>query len=580
MNEACDAICVHNLCFRYAESERCVLNGIDLRIAMGETVLLLGPSGSGKSSLALALTGLIPQRIPGDMTGEVIIAGHNSATTPLATLCTQAGIVMQDPASQMVMPRVDEEIAFGLENLGLARNEMEQRIEIILAQTGLTALRRAWIDLLSSGQQQRVALTAVLALSPKILILDEPTASLDPAGATAFFEVLHAWQSATGATVVIIEHRLDLVLPLVDRVVVLNRQGELLGEGAPHSFFHTHATQLAVEGIWLPATVRLRLALGQQGQVLPPLPLDVDNAAGVLQAVALNPVLLPPGSQTLSQPPLIHLEQLRFRYGNGPEVLHGIDLQVSQGDFLALVGSNGSGKSTLASHLVGLFTPQSGKCQILGQRITPRNAPTLPQQVGYVFQNPEHQFVAEQVADEIAFSMRGRWHDDEVQRRVDYLLAQFNLAAYAEANPFTLSWGQKRRLSVATMVALDQPILILDEPTLGQDRQNVDTLMALLQQLNQQGTTIILITHDMELVADVARTVAVLHQGELLYHGTVRDLFTQHSFTQHSFTQHNFTQHSVLAVAQLELPPLARLGHHLRRNDLLTVADWVAAMAG
>ena len=563
MNKVCDAICVHNLHFRYAESERCVLHGIDLRIAAGESVLLLGPSGSGKSSLALALTGLIPQRIPGEMTGEVIIAGHDSATTPLATLCTHIGIVMQDPASQMVMPRVDEEIAFGLENLGLTREEMEQRIETVLAQTGLSALRRAWIDRLSGGQQQRVALAAVLALSPKILILDEPTASLDPAGATAFFEALRAWQETTGATVVIIEHRLDLVLPLVDRVVALNRQGRLLGEGAPHSFFHTHATQLSAEGIWLPAMVRLRLALGEQGHVLPPLPLDVDEAAEVLQTVALKPAQPTPVVQTLAQPSSIHLEQLRFRYGNGPEVLHGIDLQMSPGDFLALVGSNGSGKSTLARHLVGLLTPQSGKYHILGQHITLRNAPSLPQQVGYVFQNPEHQFVAEQVADEIAFSMRGRWHNNEVQRRVDQLLAQFKLTAHAEVNPFTLSWGQKRRLSVATMVALDQPILLLDEPTLGQDQQNVETLMALLQQLNQQGVTIVLITHDMELVAEVARTVAVLHQGELLYHGTVRDLFTQPT---------------LLATSQLELPPLARLGHHLHRHDLLTVADWVAAM--
>jgi energy-coupling factor transport system ATP-binding protein len=368
---------------------------------------------------------------------------------------------------------------------------------------------------------------------------------------------------------VLIEHRLELVLPLVDRVVALNRQGRLLGEGAPQSFFHMHAAQLVAEGIWLPATVRLQLALGQAGVALPPLPLTPDAAAAVLRAhIQQAPPLrhAPSGVDEMtpaSQPPAIQAEDLAFHYATGPAVLRGITLQAAQGDFLALVGSNGAGKSTLARLLIGLLTLQAGRLHILGRRVTARNARRLPQQVGYVFQNPEHQFVSETVADEIAFSLRGHLPNERIQRCLDRLLTQFQLVEHAQANPFTLSWGQKRRLSVATMLAVEPPILILDEPTLGQDQQNVAMLASLLREINAQGTTVVLITHDMELVADVARSVTVLHEGNLLYHGSVRRLFAHPD---------------LLEKAQLDLPPPARLGHALDRPDLLTLADWVAAI--
>lgn len=518
------AIQVRDLRFRYVDEEREILKDISIDIMRGETLLLLGASGSGKSTLAHALTGLIPQRIAGEMGGSVTLMGDNgvpmdSVTTPLATLCTSVGLVMQDPSSQIVMPRVDEEVAFGLENLQVDPAQMAPRIDKALTQTGLETLRHAWIEQLSGGQQQRVVLAALLALSPSILILDEPTASLDPAGAAQFFTTLAAWQRASGATVVIIEHRLDLVLPLVDRVVALNQQGAILSEGDAQSFFTRHAHALIAEGIALPTRVRAQL--------------------GLLPARTPSPIDEQMGDD--SRPWAFEMAQLRFRYGNGPEVLHGITLQVQQGDFLALVGSNGSGKSTLARHLVGLHAPQAGELHILGQRITQRNARHLPQRVGYVFQNPEHQFVAESVVDEVAYSMRGRWPDTEIARRVDALLKHFKLDAHAQSNPFMLSWGQKRRLSVAGMVALEQQILVLDEPTLGQDAQNITALIAMLRQLNAQGTTIVLITHDMQLVAEVANHAAVLHQGHLLYHGPTDALFDQRA---------------LLTTAQLDAPML------------------------
>jgi energy-coupling factor transport system ATP-binding protein len=561
MPEHDGVIDVRDLRFRYAGSTREVLDGVDLRVAAGERVLLLGPSGSGKSTLALALTGLIPQRIGGDLTGQVIIAGRDSSSTPLARLCTHVCMVMQDPASQMVMQRVDEEVAFGLENLRAPRLEMTQRIETALAQVGMSDLRRALVDRLSGGEQQRVALAAVLPLAPQVLILDEPTASLDPASAADFFDALTVWSKASGAAIVVIEHRLELVLPLIDRVVALDHRGQVLGDGPPRRFFREHAPRLEEEGIRLPATQRLWLELRRRGHSLPSLPLDIDEAAQELRGLTpcpAQPSMRPPApAPRPASPPAIRMERLRFRYAKGPEVLHGVDLTVQRGESLALVGSNGSGKSTLARHIAGLVKPQNGALHVLGERVTRRHTKRLARQVGYVLQNPEHQLVADSVVEEIGYSMHGLFAEDEIARRADLLMTRFGLSAHAEADPFRLSWGQKRRLSVATMVALDQPILILDEPTLGQDQRNAAALATLLQDLNRTGTTVVLITHDMELVAEVARTVAVLHQGRLLFTGRVDGLFALPD---------------VMEAARLELPPLARLGRLLGRADNFTAA--------
>ncbi len=617
------AIVVENLSFRYADTERWILRDVSLTVPAGETTLILGPSGCGKSTLVLCLNGLIPHLIEGEIRGDVHVWGQPAATlwnsggSPLTPnpggqsanspsiggggqSADSSGIggqranspsiggggafvgeVFQDPETQMVMPRVDEEIAFGLEGMGVPPADMPDRIAAALALVGLQDRPRAWVDGLSGGQKQRLALAAVLALQPGILVLDEPTANLDPLTTVAFFQTLRRLKAELGITIVLIEHRLDAVLPLVDHIVALNRNGQVLVEGTPSDVLGGHTAELEREGVWLPMTCRLMRALQAHGVPIADCPLTLDEVEAALRAVwgtmwsATTPVLA--GADTRRQEcpiqrgrlsshstgvatPAISIANLTFAYPDSPAVLRDVTMQIGRRRFFAIVGANGSGKTTLARRLVGLLRSGSGTVTVLGQDTRRKSPGELARQVGYVFQNPEHQFVTERVADELAYSLRGRFDDAQITQRVQSLLSTFGLEGYEDENPFALSQGQKRRLSVATMVALEQPILILDEPTFGQDQQSTTALMATLQKLHDAGVTIVFITHDMQLVAEYADEVAVMDNGKVIFQGTPRDLFGKPE---------------ILQQASLALPPLADLARRLGLPPLLTVDEWV-----
>ena len=610
------AITATNLSFRYADSERWILRDVSLSVRAGETLLILGPSGCGKSTLALCLNGLIPNVIEGEMQGEVRVWGQPasalwsavspsvvasngtrmnaetaqigadaiwSATIPIVASSETrrkdsshsrafVGEVFQDPETQMVMPRADEEIAFGLENTGVAPAEMPARIAAALRLVGLDDRPRAWVDSLSGGQKQRLALASVLALQPAILVLDEPTANLDPAATADFYRTLARLKADLGLTVVLIEHRLDAVLPLLDCVVVMSREGQVISQGTPHEVFARHSDEMEREGVWLPMTCRLMRALRDSGAPAGDCPLTLDEVEDWLRVMwsATTPVVAPllPNAggnggprrlESSHSTPAIALRDLTFAYPDSTPALRNVNLQIERGRFFALVGANGSGKTTLAKHLVGLLRPASGSVTVLRQETRRRSPGELARQAGYVFQNPEHQFVTERVADELAYSLRGRWPQAEIAQRVGQLLSIFGLQGYEDENPFALSQGQKRRLSVATMVALDQPILILDEPTFGQDRAGTEALMATLKRPHAAGTTIVFITHDMQLVAEYAEEVAVMHDGQVIFQGSPRDLFQQPG---------------ILREASLILPPLAELARRLGLPPLLTVEEW------
>ncbi len=562
------AVQVAGLSFRYAESQRWVLRDVDLIAHAGETVLLLGPSGCGKSTLALCLNGLIPHAIAGEMLGEVWIGEHATRASSAARLCQMVGEVFQDPETQLIMPRADEEVAFGLENLAIPPHEMPQRITEALAEVGMLGQRRAWVDALSGGQKQRLALAAVLALRPSVLVLDEPTANLDPAATAAFFETLRQLRTATRPTILLIEHRLDAALPLADQVIALDQAGTVLAAGTPQAVFTNYAEDLARQGVWLPAACRLARALAAVGRPLAACPVSLAEAATTIRPLLAATPDPPAAAETESFPAggenAIEIEGLEFAHAGGPPILRQVNFHLRRGAFCALVGGNGVGKTTLARQLIGLLRPTGGHVRVLGQDIRRLSLSELARQVGYVFQNPEHQFVSERVADELAYSLRGRWGAAETRRRTEELLHRFGLEEYADANPFALSQGQKRRLSVATMLALEQPILILDEPTFGQDQRTAAALMALLQALHAQGTTILLITHDMELVAEYAQEAAVMCDGQIVYHGPTRDLFRQPTLLQQ---------------AALDIPPLAKLGQFVGHPELVTLHDWVGRLA-
>ncbi len=433
------------------------MRDVDLHLEPGERVLVLGPSGAGKSTLAAALAGIL---VEGETAGTLRVDGR-------------VGLVQQDPEAQIVLSRVGDEVAFGCENLAVPPDEIWPRVRSALDAVGLAVPLGHSTAELSGGQQQRLALAGALAMRPGLLVLDEPTANLDPAGV---IEVRNAVARATadrGITLVVIEHRVETWLPLVDRVVVLTAEGGLLADGPPDAVLSAARAELDAAGVWLPGWVPRRAR-----PVVP-------RGVALLRAGALSVGRTPFG-------------------GRQPVVAaSGIGLEARSGRALAITGPNGSGKTTLALTLGGLLTPVAGEvvaAAALAQGIRADPARWRPRQlaprIGSVFQNPEHQFVRATVREEVLLGA--------TPRRADELLGRLRLTRLAEANPFTLSGGEKRRLSVATALAAAPPVLILDEPTFGQDRRTWGELVALLAGLLDDGVSVVAVTHDRAFVDALA----------------------------------------------------------------------------
>ena len=475
---------------------------VSLAIRPGEVVLLLGPSGSGKSTLALTLNGLIPHSLDADVTGVVRVAGIDTASSTPARLATSVGMVFQDPDAQLVTASVLDEVAFGPENLRLEIDEVLRRSEAALRRVGLWERRHDDPDALSGGGRQRLAIACALAMRPPLLVLDEPTANLDPAGTAEVYDALAQLVADGEHAILLIEHDVDAALPLATRVVVLDHDGRIAFDGSPEAVLGDHLDALRALGVWLPSAL--------------------DDEPAVPSAAT-------PAAAS-SGPPAIAARGLTVTVGRGTQrrtLIEDVDLEIPAGSFTAIVGRNGAGKTTLAQALAGVVPPPRGTVTVAGLDAGSTSPRRLAERIGFVFQNPEHQFVAHTVRGELEHSLR---HADPAGRdaRVDEVLRRFGLLEHAEQHPFRLSGGQKRRLSVGTalITGADRPggILVLDEPTFGQDRARAHELLALLDRLHAQGTTVVVVTHDMRLVERHATHVAVMQEGRLAAFGPARDI--------------------------------------------------------
>lgn len=566
---------VRDLTVRYPRSAAPALKGVSFQIREGEMLLLLGPSGSGKSTLGLCLAGLIPSAIPASVQGDILLRDRDASGLTAAERTASIGIVFQDPEAQFCMLTVEDEVAFGLENMAVPPEAMESRIRESLDLVGLGARRRERLDRLSGGQKQRLALACVLARRPSVLLLDEPTANLDPAARHDFFRLLGDLRRERPAlTILLVEHILDDLISLVDRVLLLDADGTLCAAGEPTDVFNTRDEELDRMGIWLPQVTALGHKLRLAGLTIPRLPLTVSEAALQIGPMLTKRVLeeRPRIRQCVSEqgasggPAAISVHDLTFRYAAGPPVLRGIKLDVQTGSFLAVVGPNASGKTTLVSHFAQILPAHPNHVWLFGKDIASLTTAQMTEQVGFVFQNPEHQFVEGTVEAELAYSLRARRRPpDETTAIVDRLLESFSLTAHRHRNPFRLSQGQKRRLSVATMLAVGQRVLILDEPTFGQDRNTAHALMDQICALHRAGQTIIIVTHDMQLVADYANEVVVLLDGRVHFTGSTPGLFA--------------AEH-ILEEASLRPPPLHTLARALGigfidQSSPLTIREWM-----
>lgn len=592
------------LSFTYASRVKPALVELSFEAEAGQTVLVLGPSGSGKSTLALCLDGLIPHLVEGDYEGRVVVAGLLVGDTPVHVLAQQTGLVFQDPESQFCTLTVADEIAFGLENLAWAPEKIDRTIDAALRSVGLEGYGSRHLATLSGGEKQRVALAAVLAMGPRVLVLDEPSANLDPRATAELFALLRSLASDRRHTIFIIEHKLDEIIDWVDSVLVLDGNGRLLYAGEPKQAFYVRGRQLSEAGVWLPQTVELVSSLRERGW---PVPGDPLGFAETVAAVQATPGLVdrlenhdpgredgrpvsgadgPPraglgtsiGERTESRVPLVQVRGLSYAYpgsSNGCRALTDISFTIEKGTFLAIAGRNGAGKSTLAGLLSGVLRAPAGTVFLEGEDISKMRAPAISDRIGHVFQNPEHQFVTETVAGELAFSLspnagrKGYRHLTGEQRRlVEEWLERLGLLPLAEASPFALSHGQKRRLSVAAMLIRGQSLLLLDEPTLGQDEAQAAKLMHMAEIFRAQGGTVVMITHDMRLVAEYADSLLVLASGRAAFAGSPAAFFSQPDLVES-------TGLAVPVLARLSAALLNRSG----RPALMTVDSFLQAAA-
>ncbi|MGV0812239.1 ATP-binding cassette domain-containing protein [Mycolicibacterium boenickei] len=470
------AVTAHDWGWCHAGRADWAVRELDLRIDPGERVLLLGPSGAGKSTLLHGIAGLLGGAEEGRQTGRLLVDGALPSDQR-----HRIGMVLQDPDSQVILSRVGDDVAFGMENFGVERDEIWPRVRAALDATGLNLGLHHPTSELSGGQKQRLALAGVIAMNPGLILLDEPTANLDPGGVVEVRDAVAETARRTGATLIVIEHRTEVWLPVIDRVIVLGADGEVIADGTPDQTIRRHHDYLVRSGVWVPET---------------PLP-DLTRRR-------YDP------SETL-----LCATDLALGYPGDPPMHLGLDFGIEAGRTTVITGNNGAGKSTLALTLGGLLPAPAGRLEAdaafapAPSRRTPVKwrSKELLTRIGSVFQDPEHQFLTGTVRDELNLGPKAiKLSRAEIDSRSDELLERLHLGHLAAVNPYTLSGGEKRRLSVATMLATAPRVIILDEPTFGQDRRTWEELIRLLAEICDDGTAVVAATHDLDFAGLLADT--------------------------------------------------------------------------
>lgn len=521
------------------------LKDIDLSVEEGTFVGLIGPSGAGKSTLASAITGAIPHHYRGRLFGSTLVAGLDTCEASLTDIAKVVGSVLQDIDAQMVASVVEDELLFGLENFGIDHREIEGRIASALDAVGIADLRHREIATLSGGQKQKVAIAAILAMAPRVIVMDEPTSALDPASARDVFEVLRRAKELKGMTVILIEQTVALLAEYCDRVVVID-QGRIALDGTPTDVF-SHGETLRTIGVDTPRTVRISNSLAEAGLApnsSPALTLDEAESlvAGILApGLSESSPIAPcaPGDRpdardaADARPIIVDVAGAAYSYGTGQAGIEGIDLTVRAGEILAIVGQNGAGKTTFTKLLNGLIKPNAGVVRIAGLDTRTTPVSVLASHAATLFQNPDRQLCRNTVVEEISFGLELQGAPAEAAReRARHVAATFGLPE--NASPFNLSRGQRQMVALASVVALEPELIILDEPTSGLDYRECMTVMETVRQRALDGTAVVMVCHDMEVVSDFADTLAVMAEGRLIEVGPSREVFANDALLAHA----------------------------------------------
>lgn len=489
---------VEGLSFRYRSREHPAIQDINLTLEPAQVVLLAGASGCGKTTLIRCINGLIPRSYKGELTGKVLLQGQEVTNLPLARISQLVGTVLQDPERQILGSIVMNEVAFGLENLGLQREDIRAVVDETLARLNINHLRERQTFSLSGGEKQKVALAGVLAMHPNVLVLDEPLASLDPASAQEALNLVRTLADE-GMTVLMVEHRVEDVLRIAPERVLFMQDGRIRFDGKAADI----QKNVDYHEVKLPARMILAAARNES----PP------------------PELQPlPAASAGTQTPLVEFKHVTFGYESGQEVLHGIDLQINRGDVIAVLGPNGAGKTTLVKHAIGLLKPGGGQVLVNGRDTHQLSVAEIANMLGYVFQSPSHMLFAPTVREELAFGPTNLKHPPEqIREEVSQAVEIVNLTGFEETPPLSMSFGQQKRVSIAAILAMRSRILVMDEPTAGQDYKNYMAFMNSILQL-PSFEAILFITHDIDLAVIYANRVWMVNQGRLVADGAPADV--------------------------------------------------------
>ena len=549
MSSSNTIIKLDDVSFSYGHEAQNALDHVSLAIEKGEFVGVIGPSGAGKSTLAAVMSGAIPHHYTGQLFGATLVDDRDTCEITLTDISRVVGSVLQDIDAQMVAPIVEDEILFGLENFGIPHDQIEERISQTLTTVGISDLRHREIATLSGGQKQKVAIAAIIAMAPNVLVLDEPTAALDPASSTLVFDTLRQINREHGITVVVIEQKVALLSKYCSRVLVM-ADGKLAFDGEPHQVF-AHASELRQMGVDSPRVARIANSLAEVGL----LPSDQAPCLNVSEAHQLISSLLadatskdapadvpetsphiPAVPRGVNLEPVVELSDVTFAYPHGGASVSNLNMCVYPGELVGIIGQNGAGKTTLTKLLNGLLHPASGTVRMAGMNTADVPTSAIAAKCATLFQNPDRQLCRDTVLDEVAFGLELHGvGTDEARQRARVAAERFGLPL--DESPFSLSRGQRQMVALASVVVLDPQVVLLDEPTSGLDYRECMTVMETVSEMAERGCAVIMVCHDMEVVSDFAQRLVVMADGRILERGDANRIFADDALMRAAYVE-------------------------------------------